>query len=334
VRALWKDKLLGVRDVAGTAKPQVKAPGQVGEAASTGGKPADTAQPALLSRIVAWFGGASKPAATAAPRERVAQPAPVIAPLDRMTVAQWLWGDGFVMPGNAEYVLELVKPFGLTPAMSMLDLSAGLGGPARAIAQAFGTYVTGLERSPERAKRGMEMSVKENLAKRATIGQYNPETVELRPNGFDCVLGRGATYNVVEKERLLRVLFQGLKQRGQLLFNEFVVDPTAGQRPELAAWAKRESLPPQLWTVEQYTDCMNGLGFDIRVVEDVTSTYASMIVAAWARMIEEVDLKSMARNHKLTVIDEAELWTYRLGALQSGALRVFRLYALANKPTR
>ena len=148
-----------------------------------------------------------------------------------MKVAQWLWGDGFIMPGGSDFVLELVKPFGLTPAMSMLDLSAGLGGPARAIAQASGTYVTGLERSAERAKLGMAMSTKVNLQKRAAIGQYNPETVELRPNGFDCILGRGATYNVAEKERLLRVLYQGMKQRGQLLLNEFTLDPAVGAKP-------------------------------------------------------------------------------------------------------
>jgi cyclopropane fatty-acyl-phospholipid synthase-like methyltransferase len=260
--------------------------------------------------------------------------APAIEPLDRMTVAQWLWGEGFVMPGNAEFVLDMVKPVGLNPAMSMLDISAGLGGAARIIAQTYGAYVTGLERSPELAKRGMEMSVVANLAKRATISQYNPETIELRPNAFDCILARAATYNVVEKERLLRVVFQGLKQRGQLLFNEFVLDPGHADRPELASWTTRESHPTQLWTIEQYSDCMTSLGFDIRVVEDISKAYQSLIVSGWARMIEEVNLKNMARNHKMTIIDEAELWTFRIAALQSGALRVYRVIALANKPLR
>ncbi len=302
---------------------------------------ADGKQP-LLARMLSWLGASSTSAQTPAPgaspvaraRRSEADAAPVIAPLDRMTVAQWLWGDGFIMPGDANYVLELVKPFGLSPAMSMLDLSAGLGGPARVIAQAFGTYVTGLERSVERAKRGMEISVAQNLSKRAAIGHYNPETVELRPNGFDCILGRGATYSVVEKERLLRVLFQGLKQRGQLLLNEFTVDPAHAERPELAAWIARETYPPVLWTINQYSDCLTSLGFETRVVEDVTAQYRSMIVTAWERMLTEVDIKAMARNHKMTIIDEAERWMHRLAALQCGALRVFRVYALANKPAR
>jgi cyclopropane fatty-acyl-phospholipid synthase-like methyltransferase len=249
-------------------------------------------------------------------------------------VAQWLWGDGFLSPGDADYVLEFVKPLGLSPAASVLDLSAGLGGPARVIAQAFGTYVTGLERSPERAKRGMEMSTLANLGKKATVAVYDPETLELRANSFDCIIGRGATYNVVEKERLFRVAHHGLKQRGQLLFNEFMVDPTVGERPELAAWKAKESYPPRLWTLDQYTDCLSSLGFDIRITTDLTSTYRSMIVSRWARMLEEIDLKAMAKQHRLTVIDEAELWMRRIGALEKGGLRVYRLYALLNKPSR
>jgi len=299
-----------------------------------------------LARVLAWLGRIKlklvrEPATPVAERGREAAravrsaaAAPTVPPLDRTILAQWLWGDGFTMPGNAEFVLEIVKPVGLNPAMSMLDISAGLGGAARVIAQTYGTYVTGLERSAARAKLGMEMSVVANLAKRAAISQYNPETIELRPNSFDCILARAATYNVVEKERLLRVVFQGLKQRGQLLLNEFVVDPALADRPELAVWIKRESQPPHLWTIEQYNDCMTSLGFDIRVVEDISKTYQSLIVNGWAHMLEQVNLKQLPRSHKISVIDEAELWMHRLSALQCGALKVYRVIALANKPMR
>ena len=295
-------------------------------------------RPPLLARLFSWLweeealpDGAATLRDAAPQRPRGRDRPRQTTHLDRLTVAQWLWGEGFVMPGDAQYVLDLVKPFGLNPAMSMLDLSAGLGGPARAIAQGFGTYVTGLERSAERAQRGMAMSVAANLAKRATVSHYDPETLELRPNSFDCILGRGASYNVAEKEHFLRALVHGLKERGQFLLTEFTVNPKVGPRPELDAWAARESRPPHLWTVEQYTDCLGRYGVDIRVVEDISQSYQSMIVAGWARMIEEIDIKSMAKSHKLTIIDEAELWTKRLAALQCGTLQAYRIYALVRR---
>lgn len=290
--------------------------------------------PSLLARMRAWFGRAAASSDSLEPPSAPSDQQsgkPQIAPLDRMTVAQWLWGPGFVMPGGKDYVLELAKPFGLGPAMSMLDLSAGLGGPARVIAEEFETYVTGLERSPERARRGMEMSVVANLAKRATVAQYNPESLELRPRSFDCILGRGATYNVAEKERLFRVLFQSFKARGQLLLNEFTINRALADHPTLAAWAARKSHPPVLWTIEQCKDCLTSLGFDVRIVEDVTADYSAMIVAGWAELIKKVDLKGMPRQHLVTIVDEVELWMRRVAALQSGALKVYRVYALAHK---
>src|SRR5262249_54080911 len=144
----------------------------------------------------------------------------------------------------------------------------------------------------------------------------------------------GSTYNVAEKERMLRVIHQGMKPRSQLMLTEFTLDPTVGEKPQLAAWIAKESYPPSLWTIEQYTDCLTSLGFDIRVSEDITGTYRSMIVAGWARMLNEVDLKGMVKQHRLTVIDEAELWMRRIAALECGALKVYRIYALLHKPGR
>src|SRR5947207_639404 len=111
---------------------------------ATGAASAKPGKRPLLARLRGWLAGDRKAptAPRAPPAEGASQASPAVPPLSRMTVAQWLWGDGYLMPGGPDFVLELVKPFGLTPAMSTLDLSAGLGGPARAIAQTFGTYVT------------------------------------------------------------------------------------------------------------------------------------------------------------------------------------------------
>src|SRR3954447_19600443 len=46
----------------------------------------------------------------------------------RIQVVEKLWGDVFTSPGGDDYIPELVKPLGLNPAMSVLDLAAGLGG--------------------------------------------------------------------------------------------------------------------------------------------------------------------------------------------------------------
>jgi SAM-dependent methyltransferase len=297
------------------------------------------APPSFFARIVARLRGEQPPSTpgTAAPLEAqlgVKAPAPrrtgePQAPLDPLTVRQWLWGPGFIVPGTAEYVLGLVKPFAANPAMSILDIAAGLGGPARLIADAFGTYITGFERDPETAVRGMAMSVAAGKQKHASISVMNPETLELKTGAFDCILGRGATYAVEDKERFMRVLIMGLKPRGQLLLTDYVVDPALAQRPELAAWQALEPFPPALWNVQQYTDCLKSLGFDIRITEDISGQYKAQIVLGWDTLLQSVDIRKLPRAHQLTVLDEAERWVKTIVALDSGALKVFRFYALA-----
>lgn len=255
-----------------------------------------------------------------------------VAPLDPLTIRQWLWGAGFTTPGDASYVLGLVKPFALNPAMSVLDVSAGLGGTARAIAEAFDTYITGLERDPELARLGMQMSTTAGLQKRAPVSPIDPETFELRAGAFDCILGRGATYMVQDKERFLRVLGLGIKPRGQLLLADFVVDPALQDRPEFATWSALQPYPPRPWTVQQYTDCLKSLGFDLRIAEDISEAYKMQIVLGWDRLVRKVKLKALPRLHKLQVVDEAERWVKTIAAVEAGVVKPYRFYALAGSP--
>jgi SAM-dependent methyltransferase len=294
-------------------------------------RPETTAAPSFFARILARLRGDQAPSSStaAAPLDLKAPAGEALPALDPLTVRQWLWGPGFVVPGNVDYVLGLVKPFAANPAMSILDIAAGLGGPARAIADAFETYITGFERDPETAGRGMAMSVAAGKQKHAPINVMNPETFELKAGAFDCILGRGATYAVQDKERFLRVLMMGLKPRGQLLLTDYLIDPALAARPELAAWQALEPFPPALWNVQQYTDCFKSLGFDVRITEDATAPYKAQIVLGWDNLLQTVDIRKLPRAHQLTVLDEAERWVKTILALDSGALKVFRFYALA-----
>src|SRR5260221_12747389 len=101
--------------------------------ASSATKPLASNPPSVLARLRAWVGGLARPSATPAapPPAMTAQPEreAVVVPLDRSTIGQWLGGEGFVSPSDEQYVLEKVKPLGLIPAMSMLELFAGVSGP-------------------------------------------------------------------------------------------------------------------------------------------------------------------------------------------------------------
>src|ERR1051326_1723318 len=126
----------------------------------------------LLTKLNAWWRRARRDAAPAPVARPLRSPTRTglesEQPLDGLTLAQWLWGAGCHTPGDEDHILDLVKPFALNPAMSMLYLGAGLGGGARAIATKFATYVTALERDATLARRGMEMSTLQGMQKACT----------------------------------------------------------------------------------------------------------------------------------------------------------------------
>src|SRR5579863_438606 len=120
-----------------------------------------------------------------------------IAP-DPLAIRQRLYGRGYIIPGDAAWLLALVEPFHLGASSAMLDLAAGLGGPARAIAQAFHARVTGIERDYDRARQGNAMSSALGAAHLLRIKACDPETLELGAAKFDCALGREASYTVAQ----------------------------------------------------------------------------------------------------------------------------------------
>jgi SAM-dependent methyltransferase len=288
---------------------------------------------AFLSRLLARFQRAEPEAPAHAAADVQAVPAAKEPPPDPITIREWLWGPGNIIPGNGEHVLALAKPFGLTPAMSMLDAAAGLGGPARIIAEAFGTYVTALEADPELARRGNDMSVAKGMARRAPVTAYDPETFELRRGRFDAVLAREGTHAVKDKDRFLRMLIFGMKRGGGLVLTDFTAAPKAvGAAPALQRWLEQLPAATELWLAERYGERLQAAGFDVRIAEDITAAYRSQIVAGWDAFLHSGRLTAMPRRHLLAVIDEAERSMRLVRALESNALRMVRFEALAARP--
>lgn len=302
--------------------------------ANTGGGTRAGSRPSLIRRIIERLRAqisAPSSGVVELNRDR-SQPAArnaAVPPLDPLTIRQWLWGPGFHVPGNAEYVLRLVKPFALDRTMTMLDVAAGLGGPARAIYEAHGSHIIGLERDAELARRSGERSIAPGKNNHAPVMPIDPQTFELKTGRFDRILGRTATYMVQNKERFIRILISGLRQGGHLLLTDHVLDPEFTQRPELAMWSALQPYTPALWTVVQYIDCLNSLGCDIRITEDVTHELKLQIVFGWQNLAQTIDVKGLPQAHKHAVVNEAERWVKTIAALDLGVVKVFRFYALA-----
>lgn len=301
--------------------------------------PGDQPRPklSLRTRFHAWWEGydAKAPAATEPEAgEPTAKPAHEQGldrhgrPLwtaTRVEVAETLWGRGFATPGGEEYAQHLARPLGLNPAMSVLEIGAGLGGFCRAIAQKPGCWVTGLEGSPVLAKMGMERSAAAELAKKAPIRAFDPERFAYDKR-VDVIFCRQTLFTVADKEQFFDTLEAQLKPRGQVLMTDYVLDPQA-KLTALEAWAANEPQEPYLWTARDATEAFAQRNLDLRIAEDMTDDHRTQILTGLNAFTQHLATCSMDRETKAHVLEEIELWARRIKAFSQG-LRCYRFHAI------
>lgn len=269
----------------------------------------------------------------AAPRPRaVYQPPKPETPI-RLKASQLVWGEGYLGPGGDEIVLELVALAGITPAMSVLDVGAGIGGAARALVAKYGIWITCHEVSEERVRVGNELTKMAGAANRVRLTQYDPATIEFGAGAWDFVLSRDAFYAVADKARLIEELRKGLKLNGQLVLTDYVLARPGLDSEAVHDWLEIEEGAPQPWSVEDYDACFKKNKIDSSVAPlDLTESYCDLITSGWwnfqKRMSEIKMGDGEARTELLHALAaDAELWAKRLAALKSGDVRVCRLYA-------
>lgn len=246
----------------------------------------------------------------------------------RIALVQEVWGPGFVGPGGEEAILNLVKPLGLDPAMALLELGARLGGAARIMADHFGVWVTGFEADNRLVEAGMELSTMAGLTKKAPIKSFDPEHFEIQPKSFDCVFSRDFFFTIEDKDRLLKMIEFALKDRGQLLFTDFVTAEPGRSTPALKEWIAAEPETPHLWAVEDYTKALAALKFDVRITEDITEDLCKQVTSRWAGYMAGVDQAALDSEATSALVNEVKFWTRRVKVMEAGDLRAFRILGL------
>ena len=249
----------------------------------------------------------------------------------RLEVAEKLWGQEFLSPLNRRMLQDFLKPIGLNPAMSVLDLHAGVGGAARLMATDFGTWVTGLDPSPFLATEGMNRSRSLNLAQQAVLMPYIPE--EFRgARRVDCIIVNELPFCLKNKVRFWDGLDRALKPRGQIHMVDFVIDSPSNTHPAIALWREREPIEPFPWTVEEIEKAFTERGLTITLSEDVSDVIKLCVQEAIQTLLSFVEERTVDMGTRQAVVDEVELWGTRVTAMEHG-LRMHRIL-VTKKPSK
>ena len=250
----------------------------------------------------------------------------------RLSLVQKVWGEGFTTPGGRKHTLDMVTSFGLDPAMSVLDLGTGLGGAARAMCEKFGVWVTGFEVDPDLVEAGMALSVKAGMSEKAQVLAFDPATFEHKQGSVDCVFSKEFLFAVEDKNKFLKTIEDLLKPKGQFMFTDFMLTEPHLRTPAIKNWIENEPLTPKPWALEDYEVGLVGARLNTRVTEDITKVFRAMVIKGWSDYTEKAEPGSVGLESAPALVDEVELWTRRIQAIDSGDLKVYRIHAFKKEP--
>lgn len=250
-------------------------------------------------------------------------------PAERVAMAEYLWGEGFVGPTGTDEVQRLVKPLGLTAAASLMLVGAALGGPVRAVVTGLGVWVTGYESDPELAAIAMGRSTRTGLGRRAAVEVWYPGRPDFPRRAYHHALLleplRGAPAIPV-----LTACAGALRAGGQIAMTELVADaPLDFGEPGVRAWCALEGRALSLPTEQEITRALGRLGFDVRVAEDISARHIHLALLAWRVALREVARARPPRREAFWLLREAEQWLRRLRLMQAGRVRLVRWHAIA-----
>ena len=278
----------------------------------------------------------------AAPRETVAaapiapcQHDPAAWPAERIKAAETVWGQGFLAPGGAEEILRLARPLGLSDAVSLLLVGAGTGGPVYTVAAELSAWVSGFEVDPDFVALATQRGPKAALGRRATIATWQPAAPQFRANAFTHCLALEPLRFAVATPKLeptLAAIAAAIKPQGQLMLVEAVAEaPLEPMDPTVARWLhleRRAIAPPNEATL---TRLLGRLGFDVRVVEDISERHTQQTLHAWNEAVQILRGQSVSRVEARELIAEVELWLLRLRLIRTGQMRLLRWHGIGKK---
>ena len=287
----------------------------------------------------AWIGHA---ASSEAPAARHAQGCPAagqsspaapwgsaVWPPRRLAVTDALWGEGFQLPGGELEVLRLARPLGLSAASSLLLLGAGSGGPPCSVASRLGVWVTGFEIDAGLVQLGNERAIRTGLGRRAQVEAWDPA----RPDFGRAYFHHGLALEPLRNgnhEPVLSAVATALKPAGQLTLLETVADaPLDPRETAVAAFARLDHRDPaSVPSQAAVTRMLGRLGFEVRIVEDVSQRHIQQALFGWKQVVGGLEQVKPTAQQAEPLVAEAELWLLQLRLFRAQKLRRVRWLAI------
>jgi len=225
---------------------------------------------------------------------------------------------------GTEAIAAAARALDLGPRSRVLDIGAGIGGPARFLAHTTGCHVTALELQPQLHDIGVDLTRRAGLSGRITHLCGDALVEPLPKRGFDAAVSFLAIVHIPERARLFGRLAAALRSGGACYIEDLCM--RAPFAPLDWEEARRVVYANSLTSQADYAADLKAAGFSDVTVTDLTpdwAPFAAERLATWRRNHD-----AYAGVHGEGAYQAQELFYAVIARLyESGSLGGVRLFA-------
>jgi len=177
--------------------------------------------------------------------------------------------------GGLGAVDELARRAGITGASRVLDMCAGLGGPARFLASRRGCRVVGVELNPGRAAGMARLTRRVGLSHAVRVVRGDATALPFGSGRFDACVSQEALLHVADKAAVLTEARRVLVPGGRIAFTDWIAHPGLGdlERARLEEWMAAVTLQ----SLAGYRTLVRRAGFRSIESEDLTAEWRGIL---------------------------------------------------------
>lgn len=228
--------------------------------------------------------------------------------------------------GGLEAVEALARRARIDAASRVLDVCAGLAGPARFIARRWGARVTGIDLNPERAAGARRLTARVGLARLVRMVRGDAQRLPFGAQAFTAVVSQEGLLHVPDKGRVLAECGRVLLSGGRIAFSDWIATPRLadGERRRLEEWMAAVTLQ----SIAGYKALLARAGFGAIDAEDLSAEWIG-ILRRRLEMYRGLRADTIARLGQARYDEYDQLYAFFVGLVEAGKLGGARFSATA-----
>jgi sarcosine/dimethylglycine N-methyltransferase len=228
--------------------------------------------------------------------------------------------------GGLEAVEALARRARIDASSRVLDVCAGLCGPARFIARRWGARVTGIDLNPERAAGARRLTARVGLARLVRMVRGDAQSLPFGTQAFTAVVSQEGLLHVPDKGRVLAECGRVLRSGGRIAFSDWIVTPRLGdgERRRLEEWMAAVTLQ----SIAGYKALLARAGFGAIDAEDLSAEWIG-ILRRRLEMYRGLRADTVARLGQARYDEYDQLYAFFVGLVEAGKLGGARFSATA-----